>query len=157
MTTSTTSSESYTPAPLWRRLAAMVYDSFLILAISMAYGAVTLLISSLLFGTRGEKDYTPTIEGLGFQLGWLLTIGCFYAYFWHKAGQTAGMKAWRLKVMTQDNQSPSFGTGILRFFCALVSLATFGLGYFWSLFDPDKHTLHDKLSKTQTVVTPKLK
>ena len=53
-----------TSAPLWRRFAALVYDTFLLGAISMAYGAVVTAIGAA-FGAEQTQDYSPMFEAGG--------------------------------------------------------------------------------------------
>lgn len=142
-------------APLPRRLASIVYDAFLVVAISMLYGALVLAVQVLVFGP-GEKDYQPTVKGPLFQLGWYLSIAVFYYYFWRKSGQTAGMRAWRLKLVNENGDRPSRAQCAIRILLAPFSLLLFGLGYLWCLVDKNGDAIHDKLSGTRVVVTSKI-
>ena len=142
------------PAPLWTRLIAMLYDSFLVLAISMGYGAVMTAITASQSANQA-KDYEPTIEGLGFQLGWIAIIFAFYCFFWLRAGQTVGMKAWRLKIVSNSGKSLTLLQCIIRFVAACFSFALGGLGFWWALVDKKKETLHDKISKSSVICYPK--
>ena len=144
------------PAPLWRRFAAMGYDLLLVLAISMAYGAITQTIHYFLTGSINH-DYAPQMGGVIFQAGWLLCIGAFYVFFWMRAGQTVGMKAWRLKLVSNNNQPLAVANLSIRYFVSIFSLLAFGLGYFWALVDKQGRTLHCIASKTNVLVTPKVK
>ena len=144
------------PAPLWRRFAAMGYDSFLVLAISMAYGALTLAVYVAIFGHKSQ-DYSPMMQGLAFQMGWIFSVAVFFIYFWARGGQTAGMKAWRIRVVNQNQSSIGITTSSKRFLLACVSLLALGLGFFWSIFDPQKQCLHDKLCQTNMIYIPKVK
>lgn len=146
---------SITPAPLWKRFMAMLYDFFLIVALSMAYGGLVTAINA--FNTEAQtQNYQPTVSGLEFQLGWLSVIFSFYCFFWLKAGQTVGMKAWRLKIVSNNDKPLTFWQCLLRFIGAVLSFAVAGLGFFWAIIDPKKATLHDKLSLSRVVITPKL-
>ncbi len=73
----------------------------------------------------------------------------FYSGFWHKAGQTLGMKVWKIQVINEYGYNPSWQISFLRLTFAILSLACFGLGYFWRLFTP--YTWHDRLSQTRVV------
>ncbi len=137
-------------APLWRRFAAMIYDSFIILAISMAYGAISLLIYTSIF-QKENTDYTPVLDGYFFQLGWLFTIVGFYSFFWHNAGQTVGMRAWKIRIQNEKGLRPGYMTCVFRFFLSIPSLLFLGLGYFYAILDPKRRGLHDLISKTETV------
>ena len=84
-------------AHLARRIAALVYDGFLIIAIWMIS---SILLISLV--TEGEA-----LQGLAFQLFLYLELGGFYIYFWCKRGQTLGMQVWRIQLITEQGQSLS--------------------------------------------------
>lgn len=143
-------------APIWRRVAALVYDLFILLAISMAYGAVVLIAYSVINGAP-EKDYSQFANGPLFQLGWYLSLAGFYYFFWRKDGQTIGMRAWRLKLLGNDNQRASVKNCIVRILISPVLVVSLLIGYFWKLIDRDKLCLHDRLSKTKVVVIAKSK
>jgi uncharacterized RDD family membrane protein YckC len=149
-----------TIAPLWRRFAAMLYDSLILLAISMAYGAgITLLGIGL--GNKPSRDYQPMFQtgGAGelILLGWLVCLVGFYIGFWYRSGQTVGMRTWRLRLVDQNNpnQPPSFVRCCQRAALGLLSFWLFGLGYWYRYIDKDGHCLHDKLTKSAVVVLPK--
>lgn len=152
-------------APLWRRLAAMVYDSFILVALSMAYGALVIAMVAIVGSAPIPENYErPLAFGPLFQFGWLLVIGGFFIFFWHRAGQTIGMRTWRLQLapLVEGDEpliqsSIPYSTCLIRIVCASLSLSLLGLGYLWCWFDADGHTLHDRLSKTQVLVTPKRK
>lgn len=142
------------PANFFKRIAAMVYDGLILLAIAFVYGWAVLIIKykfldiPLPENGRAELGVTPS-------LGLIVVLVGFYCFFWRFAGQTLGMRAWRLRVINQNGQSPNWTECLLRCVTALMSLAIFGLGYFWSLIDKNNMTLHDHLSKTQVVQYPK--
>ncbi|WBA86206.1 hypothetical protein [Endozoicomonas sp. GU-1] len=54
-----------TPAPVWRRAAAMLYDSLLILALLFMAGFINLFIQIQIFGDEQLKTMTEE----GYQLG----------------------------------------------------------------------------------------
>lgn len=149
---------SVQPAGLFRRLAAMVYDSLLLLGLSFVYGGVfAVSIPNWLADEPvplGELAYGP-VGRLFFQLGWLALLVGFFTYFWRRGGQTLGMRAWRLQVQTPEGGIISYQQCLLRCALAPLSMAAFGLGYLWCLFDPQRQTLHDRLTKTRVVTLPK--
>ena len=146
----------FTYPQLWRRLAAMVYDFLLIVAVSIFYSALTVGINILITGgpEQGQKIQWGPFKPLVF-IGWILTIMFFFAYFWRKSGQTLGMKTWRMKIINQDNRYPSYKQGFIRCSLAALSLLFFGIGYWWVFTNPERQTLHDQLSKTKTIVVDK--
>lgn len=142
---------------LARRLAAMVYDSLLLMAISILYGAVVTGINVAINGVpaTGERISWGALSEIVF-VGWLVTIGFFFCYFWHNSGQTLGMKTWRIKVLDSVNHAcPTYAQCIVRFLCAPFSACLLGLGYLMIYANSERQTLHDKMSKTRTVLLNK--
>ncbi len=129
---------------LLRRLAAMVYDGFLIVAIWMCTGFAAVAING------GEE-----VQGPVFQTALFLMTFAFFAYFWVRLGQTLGMQAWQLRVQTLDGRHITLKQALIRFMSAIVSFACFGLGFLWMLFSSNKATWHDSFSETQIVLLPK--
>ena len=147
----------YSTPSLLRRFAAMVYDTLLIMAISILYGAMMTGINVAIKGTpeTGER-VTWGIFGVVVFIGWIFTIGLFFCYFWHKSGQTLGMKTWRMKVVNSTNLNcPAYAQCVIRFLCAPFSLFLLGAGYWWMYTNAERQTLHDKISKTRTLLLTK--
>jgi uncharacterized RDD family membrane protein YckC len=129
------------PATLFRRLAALVYDAFLVVAIAFAFTFTVVVL-------RG-REIEPGTPWLGTAL---LSIAlAFYGWFWTRGGQTLGMQAWRIRVTSADGGPVRWPQAVLRFFAAWLSALPAGLGYVWMLFDNDKRAWHDRLSGTRTV------
>lgn len=129
------------PATLFRRLAALVYDAFLVAALEFAFtGAVIALRGREI--PPGTPWYLPVLVAIA--LG-------FYGWFWTRCGQTLGMQAWRIKVTAADGGPVRWPQAVLRFFAAWLSALPAGLGYVWVLIDPEKRAWHDRLSRTRTV------
>lgn len=119
----------------FRRIAAIFYDLILILAI---------LLIGTLFSLIFTKGYAIPSNNLLYKI-YLLTLICsFYIGFWVHGGQTLGMKAWGLKLLTLQNKPLSYQHAILRFFLSLFSFLLLGFGFFWALFDPKRQALYDK-------------
>lgn len=141
---------------LWRRLAAMVYDFLLVVAISIFYSAITVGIN---IAVTGGHDHGQRIEWGPFKplvfIGWILTIIFFFCYFWKKSGQTLGMKTWRMKIINQQNHYPTYSQGFIRCLIAFFSLGILGMGYWWVFTNQDRQTLHDQLTKTKTILVEK--
>ena len=125
------------PAGLWRRLGALLYDSLLVLAVWMT----TLLVWVVVSG--GEA-----VSGWPVQAVLLMEWAGLYVYSLTRDGQTLGMRAWRLKALQSDGQSPTAWQAIVRWLGAGLSLVCLGLGYVWLLFNDERRTWHDQLSHT---------
>jgi uncharacterized RDD family membrane protein YckC len=137
------------PAHLLWRLAAAIYDLFPLLAIWFATSALMLL-------ARGNTPVTPGSAAAWGELGLLLLAG--FGYFgpsWRRGGQTLGMRAWRLRLRRSDGGVPGWPALALRYAVAGVSLAAFGLGFAWSLFDRERRSWHDLASGTVILRQPK--
>lgn len=143
-------------AEIWRRLAALVYDAFILLALSMAFGAVAVIVSSV-FGNKPDDSFTPVVnQNVTFGL-WYLVLASFYFYFWRKDGQTLGMRAWRLRLLDWQGNLASPRSCVLRILIAPPFVLFFLVAYFWKFLDKDQLCLHDRLSKTKVVVLVKQK
>lgn len=147
---------AYPNAGVFRRFAAMTYDSLLLMAVSIGYYAAAVLINVLIQGApvEGQKVQWGHWNLLVF-VGWVLTLVYFFYFFWRKSGQTLGMRAWRMRLVNQDLRLASAHQCLLRCLLAPFSLGVFGLGYFWRWLDPQQLTLHDRLSRTRVIVLPK--
>jgi uncharacterized RDD family membrane protein YckC len=132
---------------LIRRVAAMLYDGLLILAL--------LFLATLPFIALRDGEPVEANENLLYRLVLCLVIYGFFVGFWTRSGRTLGMQSWRLQLETMDGGQINIRTGTIRFFAALVSWAPAGLGYLWSLWDKDRLTWHDRISGTRIVYHPK--
>jgi len=130
------------PAGLLRRLAAMVYDGLLVLALLIS----TLTLMVVLTNTPVAGRHV---------LGILLFESfAFFTYFWIFRGQTLGMLAWRLVIVSADGYRITFTQSLLRYLTAVVSLALLGVGYLAMYLDPDRRAWPDRMSDTRVLYTP---
>jgi uncharacterized RDD family membrane protein YckC len=110
-----------------RRLAAIIYDLFLLLALLFFATALLLPLNA------GEAFTSQQF---------------FYAWFWTHGGQTLGLRTWKLKVLTLNGEPITWKQAFLRFLGAIISWAFLGLGFLWILIDKNRRGWHDYLSKT---------
>ena len=87
----------------------------------------------------------------------LLVLFIFFGWFWTHRGQTLGMRAWRIKVISDDGDDLTWKLALKRYLLALVSFLTIGLGYIWSIFHPKNMTLHDLFSGSKMIMLEKRK
>ena len=137
--------------PLWRRLAAAAYDGCVVLALWFIGTALVMPMS------RAAVSPDHPLAELLYRL-YLLALGYgFFAFFWLRDGQTVGMLAWRMKLVSSPDGRPvSWKQTLLRYLAALLSWAALGLGFWWSLFDAEHKTWHDRLSGTELVKAARL-
>ena len=136
--------------PIWRHLLAMLYDLLLILPLFMAATAMWVAI-------LGPTDTItePSVPAALQWAGWLLIVILFFGIFWRRGGQTLGMQAWRIKLITNSGERPTWKQALIRVIGALLSAALFGLGYAWRLVSTEKAYWHDQWSGTRLVLIPK--
>ncbi len=132
------------PATLIRRLAALTYDW--VLLIGVLFGATAMV---LMF--RGGQALPPHSVWYS---SYLIGIGAvFFSGFWAHGGQTLGMRAWQIKVVSVDGRPVRWRQGLLRSVTALAGASLLGLGYLWMLLDPQRRCWHDLASGTRVVMT----
>ena len=140
--------QSFPSAPgFFRRLAAQIYD--LILLTALLFVATALLLPF----TSGEA--VSAQQTLFYRIYLTAISFLFYGWFWTHGGQTLGMRAWKIKVLTLDQKNINWTQALLRFLTAMVSLGLFGLGFLWILIDKSRCGWHDHLSKTALFFDPK--
>lgn len=146
-------------AGIARRLAAMVYDAFLLFGLLV----VPLLVLTAVLNHAPQPltneavvhDIAPIAPYPVLLIYEVLVIVAFYTYFWRKNGQTLGMQAWRLRLDSNAGGRLSWQQCGLRLLTGAPSLLLAGLGYWWMLFDPQRRSWHDRASNTRVVVLPK--
>lgn len=150
------------PASLLKQFIAMIYDSLLIASVLFLATVILLPLN------QGEA-----ITGPLYSIYLVLVIFIFYSWFWHKTGQTLGMKVWKIRIIDQYGYNPSWPISFLRLFsaimpptifiilntyfgwvqehrtAAMIAAGFFLLGYLPQLFTP--YTWHDRLSQTRII------
>ena len=159
-------------AGLFRRLAALVYDCLLLLAI-LFVGTLAIL------PLTGGEGIAPSAQGLGAYLVYraylaLLALG-YFGLPWTRGGQTLGMLAWGIRLRFADDATPGWPAAGRRFALGLVLAiaAEFGMrlalgsgslgravaggllllplfvNFAWVLFDVRGRSLQDLACQTQ--------
>ena len=130
------------PCGLIRRLAAILYDATIVLALMMLAALLAMLLG------LGQKT---ALRDPGFTLYLVLVWYLYVAWCWHRGGMTIGMRAWRIRIEDDLGRKPSWARTIIRFLASLLSAALLGAGFLWSLVDPGKRTWHDMISGSRLV------
>ena len=130
---------SSTPASLWLRIAAGVYDLFPLVALWMLTAGLALLVA------HGDVDLAHPSLGrlIGLRGALFVVTAAYFVISWARGGQTIGMRAWRLRVVDTDGNKLGWPRAALRFVVACVSLLVLGVGFVWCLFDRRKRGWHD--------------
>ncbi len=135
------------PASLLRRLGAILYDALILFSI--------IFLGAQWFPLIPETMQAHWLVMFSKQLYILGLCFLFFGWFWTHSGQTIGMRAWRLRVVTEDGQTITWAQALMRFISAALSWVAIGLGYLWSVFEVEKRTWHDMASNTRLVILPK--
>ena len=126
---------------LLRRFGAIIYDSIAVIALLFF---ATLPIVIMLKGQAVGAE-NP------FYFLYLLLIAYFYfAISWTRGGQTLGMRAWKIRIFKNADESRAVSTAdaLKRFSMAIVSWLILGLGFLSAAFNKNKLAWHDKISNT---------
>lgn len=151
-------------ASLRVRLAAMVYESLLVLAV--------LFIASLPF-LYAAGDARSGGRHIAYQFYLAGVLFAYFAAFWRRSGQTLAMKTWRIRLVGPDGGRITLKLTFLRF-CLMGLMPALGLagywgmhvgispwialgsaGLLWALVDRDRQFLHDRLLGTRLVRVPR--
>lgn len=135
MTENTAAKPAY--AGLLRRMMAVIYDLFLLIALLFIATALAMALNHGNAIEPGQALYP-------FYVAYLLLISfCFYGWFWTHGGQTLGMKTWKMKLRQENGDAVTWTLSLIRFITALLSWSMAAIGFIWSLLDPKKRTWHD--------------
>ncbi|MDN3608223.1 RDD family protein [Vibrio ostreicida] len=148
-------------AGLMRRLGALFYDSLIVIAIEMlAAGIVIAVLHALV--AMGAFSATPYLDVSDFlthhpiwspiyKLYLAFVWVYFFVFFWTRAGQTLGMRAWKIQIRNPNGTAISTNQAVIR-----IATSGFGLANITVPFDRQKRGIHDILAKTQVVLLPKV-
>lgn len=144
------------PAHLGWRIAAMLYDLMPLIALWMF---TALVVMAGLQWATGSTDLIKTdavaheavAYWLSLRLALLAVTAGYFIVSWLRGGQTIGMRAWRLQLMTADGTPLRAGQAWLRFGVAWFSLLAAGLGFLWCLVDAERRSWHDIAAGTRLV------
>lgn len=148
-------------AGFFRRLAAIIYDWLVAIAVGMVAAMVIVIALLICFNTSviAHPHHThfsdfikdSSLFTIIIQIWVGLWIAIFFAWFWRNGGQTIGMRAWRIRLFTTDNQVLGYPRVIARMLTSLL-----GLGTLLVLFDiKHKLALQDRITHTQVLVLTK--
>ena len=130
-----------------KRILALVYDSLLIAAIVLVLSLLLVLVNG------GYPESGSFVSFIQFFI-LVFTGPIFYSYFWIvNKGQTTGMQAWRIKLVTTDETELNINKTMLRCLISTISFACLGLGYLWILYHKDDLSWSDILTKTKVIKT----
>ena len=130
-------------APIWKRALAWIYDALIVAALFL----FATLIAAVLAGGPSPPWLTQIFITI-------FTIGYFWVS-WRKGGRTAGMRAWRLRVVTTEGDPLSHGQALTRIMVCIATAAPLFLPLFTGYLAANKQTIYDRLSNTRVVTEPR--
>ncbi len=131
------------PASIRRRLASMLYESFLLLGVLSA----AFILPHLLLGLVWQV----ALPGLLLWLHVFIVLLAYFGWLWKRNGQTLAMQTWKIKLVTANGMPLANRQIFLRYTLAWPSLLACGIGILWALVDRDRQFLHDRLAGTRLV------
>ena len=164
------------------RMAAIVYDGMLILALLFLVGTLLTVIGTLLTMQTGTdsaqaKSLPVWYQNIVMTPSFILTLVGFYGLFWRRGGQTLGMQTWRLKTVNASGQLLTWGQSFKRIIAASLMPVIFGIigsliggsraiiltsaflglifNYAFCLFNSRGLAIQDMISNTITLKMPK--
>ncbi|MCG3881103.1 RDD family protein [Psychrobacter sp. Ps3] len=182
VTTAMPAVEEPTIAKPTTRLAAIVYDGMLILALLFLVGTVLTVIGTLLTMQTGTESAQARSLPVWYQNivmtpSFILTLVGFYGLFWRRGGQTLGMQTWRLKTVNDSGYLLTWGQSFKRIMAASLMPLVFGVigsliggsraiiltsaflglvfNYAFCLFNRRGLAVQDMISNTVTLKMPK--
>ena len=128
--------KSYIVFPL-RRIAASVYDLFLLLGVWFAVGSFAVWING---GIIQTKWIGPILV--------ILSTWIFYGYFWMNGGKTLGMAVWNFEIYSINGGNITLQKVTIRFFCNVLTILLIGIPLVMMYFSKNNLSFSDYLSKT---------
>ncbi len=151
------------PCPLWRRLAALVYDLLIVLAIMLVANMLGLA------ATGGHLlDENQHLQAWWFPFFEAACVGGYFLASWRRGGQTVGMRPWHIRISAADGSRASLPQLLLRLAVAgtprlllglspaiglhnatLAALCAWAAWFAVAMFDPRRRALHDLAAGTE--------
>jgi uncharacterized RDD family membrane protein YckC len=84
-----------------------------------------------------------------------LMLLAYHVAFWAWKGTTLGGVVVGLQIVRLDGSPLRPQDAVIRVLCAVLSVATLGIGCFWMLQDPARQMWHDKIAGTSVLKVPR--
>jgi uncharacterized RDD family membrane protein YckC len=131
-----------------RRFAALLYDWLLVLALMLIF--TTPMVLWVAHGAITIQN--AGIWAYAYRLGLLAIVLGYFLVNWTRSGQTLGMRAWRLRVVTEAGRSLRPSTACLRLLYSVIAWAPCAIGVLWLYVDRERAAWQDRWSGTRVVL-----
>jgi len=126
------------------RAIALGIDALLVQGALLLLAGMFALIGALV----GGFHFGPVAKVLSAS-AWVLITGGYFVVGWSTTGQTIGMRAMELSVLTENTLvPPGFWRSVLRVILLGVCIITCFIGFVPVLFDARRRGVHDMVSRT---------
>jgi uncharacterized RDD family membrane protein YckC len=147
------------PAPLayaglQLRVVAFILDVLVLISIFMLFVAAILALLLIDSSNSNPSDRAFLISAGILALYVFAFVPLYHLLLWSWRGQTVGMMAVRIKLLSRTGGRVSLGRAALRLFVYPASVVPLLLGVAIALFDRENRTLHDQLAGTIVVELP---
>lgn len=137
-TTEVVSSAPVAPIAI-RALAGVLDLSVILVALGVFVGVFSLMGGVALPGKEG-------FQAMAF--AFFAIISFYWIFYIRYLGETTGMTWLGLRVLNFDGQPPTDAQRRARALGTILSTASLGLGFAWSVADEERLSWHDRISKT---------
>ncbi|MDP2673353.1 MAG: RDD family protein [Dehalococcoidia bacterium] len=143
-------------AGLQLRIVAFILDVMVLISFGMLFAATAgaYLIVDSSFNDGNLSDRAPYVAVAIFLVYVFLFVPLYHVLLWSWHGQTVGMMAVHVKVLSQNGGRVTRRRAAVRFFGRIASVLPLFLGLLMALFDRKHRTLHDRLAGTVVVEQP---
>ncbi|AFJ01326.1 putative membrane protein/domain protein [Methylophaga frappieri] len=124
-------------------VAILFYDTLLLISALLVAAGIAVALNG------GDAISAQNPFFLLYLLG---VIFVFYGWFWTHGGQTLGMRAWQVYLVSQGTTGISWPQAAIRFTVAILSWLPMGLGFWWQWLSPDKLSWHDMASGSELIL-----
>lgn len=141
-------------AGLQLRIVAFILDVMVLIAFGMLFVAAVLALLVIDADNGNPSDRAFLISGVILALYFVAFVPLYHILLWSSRGQTVGMMAVHIKVLSRNGGRVTRPQSALRLFGYVASVLPLFLGLLMALFDHKRRTLHDRLAGTVVVEEP---
>ena len=124
------------------RLASMAYEALLLIALLLP-------ATALFVAVFGDSRLPPLRTAL--QLYLLASVGIYLVWSWTGGRRTLAMRTWKIRLASRDGGTVGLQAAVVRYLTAVLGIAALGAGVLWSVVDPERQFLHDRVAGTRIV------
>jgi len=105
-------------------MLAASYDLLILLSLAVVAVGIPITVITEVLGAKPAEWIQ--------QLLFMTVAYAYFVGFWHRAGQTTGMRPWKLRVaMADSGDNPSLAAATIRFFGMIITWLAFALIFFY--------------------------